>query len=64
MRRPKLTARKWEWRSPTGNIAGIGLMRGYHLNAHLTPDEAITLANRLVDLAEQMQHQEQEANHG
>ena len=44
-----------DWHAPDGTtVNGIGLMAGRKLLAHLTPDEALKLSDRLVDLAERI----------
>ena len=46
----------WQWKDRHGNATpGIALRKGRHVAAHLTPAEAIDLANRLVDLVETME---------
>lgn len=46
----------WNWKDEQGNVTpGILLRKGKHVAAHLTATEAIQLANRLVDLAEQLE---------
>lgn len=54
--RPSLNARKWTWKEARNETPGIGLMTwAGHLKAHLTPDEARTLADTLHDLADQLE---------
>lgn len=46
----------WEWRHPNSDpTPGVALRQGPRIVAHLTPAEAIDLANRLVDLTEAME---------
>lgn len=46
------------WTDDQGNTTpGIALRRGRYMAAHLTAHEAIELANRLVDLAEELEQQ-------
>lgn len=53
--RPYAVPRRWTWTDGNGNRThGIGLMHGQTCIAHLTPDEAIKLADRLVDMAERL----------
>lgn len=62
MNRPYIgRIRRFNWLSrTTGNyIKGIGMWHGKRLMAHLTPTEAKQLADRLVDLAELIEGQEQ-----
>lgn len=55
-RRPYVTAKKWAWLEGAGvRTPGIGLMRGNAICAHLTPAEALALADRLVDMAEALE---------
>jgi hypothetical protein len=61
-RRPYIgRIRRFNWLNQhTGNyVPGIGLWHGQRLMAHLTPLEAKQLADRLVDLAELIEEQEQ-----
>ncbi|MCQ1999539.1 hypothetical protein [Arthrobacter zhaoxinii] len=51
-RRPYVTVRRWEWRKDGKRTEGIGLMHGASVCAHLTPDEARALADKLHDLAD------------
>lgn len=45
--------RPYRWLHQDGTeTAGIALMAGPRVLAHLTPDEALNLSNQLVDLAE------------
>jgi hypothetical protein len=56
--RPRVKARLWEWRGKAGvRTPGIAIFQGQAVRGHLTPAQAISLANRLVDLAEQIQGQ-------
>jgi len=59
MKRPYLSkVHSWQWRDQHGNATpGIALRKGQHIAAHLTPAEAIDLANRLVDLTEELEAQ-------
>lgn len=52
MRRPFVTVRKWIWHQGQTHTPGIGIMRGASVCAHLTPTEALALADHLVDMAE------------
>lgn len=45
----------FEDRRGDNHVPGIGLFKGLRLIAHLTPSEAIDLANHLVDLAESLE---------
>ncbi|MDQ0824308.1 hypothetical protein QFZ60_000481 [Arthrobacter sp. B2I5] len=57
--RPKVYTRLWAWKDADRNeTPGVGLFRGQDLQAHLTPGEARTLADKLHDLADRA-----EANH-
>lgn len=48
--------RTYTYKSKDGlGTSGIGLFKGRELTAHLTPTEALDLANLLVDLAEKIE---------
>lgn len=52
-RRPRLTPRPYTWKNrDQTETAGIGLMRGAQIQAHMTFSEARTLADRLHDLVD------------
>ncbi|WP_426986546.1 hypothetical protein [Pseudarthrobacter sp. Y6] len=52
-RRPKLSARPYVWKSKDGSgTPGVGLFQGGAVKAHLTPNEARTLADRIHDLTD------------
>ncbi|WPU08083.1 hypothetical protein SMD14_13005 [Pseudarthrobacter oxydans] len=54
--RPYLVPRMWSWKDTERNTTpGIGLFRGQELKAHLTPDEARALADKLHDMADNLQ---------
>jgi hypothetical protein len=54
-RRPYVKVRGWEWRGAGGTkTPGVGILRGQALVAHLTPAEARHMADRLHDMADQM----------
>ncbi|NVM94762.1 hypothetical protein [Arthrobacter wenxiniae] len=54
--RPRARARCWAWRYPDGTeLPGIGLFTNNILQAHLTPAQARTMADRLHDLADQIE---------
>lgn len=56
--RPYLIIRPWGWRAEDGtNIPGIGLMYGTKVRAHLTPKEAREMADKLHDLADQTEQE-------
>lgn len=44
--------RQWAWRTGDYETPGIGLFYDRRLVAHLTPDEALDLANNIVDTLE------------
>lgn len=54
--RPSLNVRNWIWKDKARNeTPGIGLLTwAGQLKAHLTPDEARALADKLHDMADQM----------
>lgn len=53
MNRPTITrVRRYFWLDGDDRIQGIGLMSDYGIKAHLTPDEAIQVANDIVDTLE------------
>jgi len=55
-RRPFLKARYWTWRDPDANTTpGVGFFTGKQIQAHLTPAEARTLADKLHDMADQIE---------
>jgi hypothetical protein len=56
-RRPRFSnVRKRPWNNPDGTTTkGIAIYKGNLLAAHLLPSEAYKLANRLVDLAEELE---------
>lgn len=62
MTRPYLKPRNWAWKAPDGTgTPGVGLFHGQYLKAHLTPTEARKLADKLHDMADQLDnHREQE----
>jgi hypothetical protein len=52
-RRPYVKVRRWEWRDADGiKTPGVGILRGQAVVAHLTPDEARRMADRLHDMAD------------
>lgn len=52
--RPYARIRKFAWRDHQGNITpGIGIFQGRLPVIHLTFDEALRMADLLVDLAEE-----------
>ena len=56
--RPSLRLQRWAWRSPGApDLPGIGLFRGTRTQAHLTPDEARTLADKLHDMADRLEEE-------
>lgn len=64
--RPHVTVHPYYWMHRNGTrVDGIGLFHGATIVAHLTDDEAIRLADLLVDLVEQKRletnHEQQEA---
>lgn len=53
MSRPYLKARTYIWLDADGSATpGVALMQGRTVRAHLTPDEARTLADRIHDLTD------------
>lgn len=58
-RRPYVKLRRWEWKEPrtSGGTHGIGIFRGQAILAHLTPEEARTMADKLHDYADQIERQ-------
>jgi len=59
-RRPYVKARPYTWLAPDGSgTPGIGLFNGHHLKAHMTADEARTLADRIHDLVDAAGNPEQ-----
>lgn len=55
-KRPYVQVRAYVWRDADGTpTPGISLRNGQRLAAHLTPTEAIAMANKLVDLTEQVE---------
>ncbi|GAA1109967.1 hypothetical protein [Arthrobacter flavus] len=60
MTRPYIKARPWTWRDRDGNqTPGVALMHGGSVKAHLTPNEARALADRLHDLTDAAGNPEQ-----
>lgn len=60
MRRPKVWIRHYIWKATDGTeTAGIAVQQRGRTIAHYTADEAFTMANKLVDLAEQLEQQHQ-----
>ncbi|WP_434619286.1 hypothetical protein [Arthrobacter sp. A5] len=58
-RRPKVHIKPYDWKASDGAATpGIGIHHHGVTIAHYTIAEAITLADRLVDLAEQMEKEE------
>ncbi|WP_104175515.1 hypothetical protein [Arthrobacter sp. Y81] len=56
MSRPYATFRRYTWRDTNGReVPGIGAYKGAKLIIHLTNDEALKLADQLVDLTEKQQ---------
>lgn len=57
-RRPFLTVRPYTWRAPDGTrTAGVALKRGGLIRAHMTPDEARVMADKLHDIADQTEQE-------
>lgn len=53
--RPFMKARYWTWRDyARTETPGIGLFSGNQIQAHLTPTEARDLADKLHDMADQI----------
>lgn len=60
-RRPYITVRKRAWLDAGGTrTPGIGLMRGRTVCAHLTPSDALALADQIVDMAEALETKEKD----
>ncbi len=58
--RPKVYPRCWAWKDADRNeTPGVGIFRGHSLQAHLTPTEARTLADKLHDMADQVDSQKE-----
>ncbi len=58
-RRPKVHVKPYDWKATDGAATpGIGIRHRGVTIAHYTTAEVITLANRLVDMAEQMEKEE------
>lgn len=58
--RPRATARLWTWWSKSGKqTPGIGIFTERGLQGHLTVEQAINLSNKLIDLVERLEAQEQ-----
>lgn len=57
MNRPYLSkVHTWYWKDQHGNSTpGVILRRGDKIVAHLKPEEALELSNRLVDLTEELE---------
>ncbi|MBE4716760.1 hypothetical protein [Pseudarthrobacter sp. AB1] len=54
-RRPYVTAKPYVWKDAAGVATpGIALMQGAKVRAHLTADEARTLADTLHDMADRI----------
>jgi hypothetical protein len=57
MSRPYATFRRYTWRDRNGReVPGIGAYKGAKLVLHLTVEEALRLADQLVDLTEKQTH--------
>ncbi|MEV8148742.1 hypothetical protein AB0O52_11445 [Arthrobacter sp. NPDC080073] len=55
-KRPRLRVRWWVWKDRERNeTPGIGLFRGQDLQAHMTPEEARTMADTLHDMADHIE---------
>lgn len=53
MSRPAVTqVRRYNWLDGDDRIQGIALMSNYRIRVHMTPDEAIQVANDIVDALE------------
>lgn len=53
MRRPTVTkVRRYNWFDGDDRIEGLAIMSGRHIRVHMTPDEAIQVANNIVDTLE------------
>lgn len=56
MSRPYATFRRYTWRDTNGReVPGIAAHKGGKLILHLTDEEALKLADKLVDLTEKQQ---------
>jgi len=54
-RRPFIKVRYWTWRDHARNATpGVGIFTGNQIQAHLTPAEARNLADKLHDMADQI----------
>lgn len=57
-RRPFLEIRRYTWKAKDGTeTPGVALKFGNQIKAHLTPEEAIRMADKLVDLSEQTEQE-------
>jgi hypothetical protein len=57
MSRPYATFRRYTWLDRNGRkVPGIGAHKGGKLILHLTDEEALKLADKLVDLTEKQTH--------
>lgn len=53
MSRPAVTqVRRYNWLDGDDRIQGIAIMSDYRIRVHMTPDEAIQVANDIVDALE------------
>lgn len=53
MKRPAATrVRRYYWIEDGERIEGLAIMSGHKIRIHMTPDEAIQVANNIVDTLE------------
>ena len=53
MNRPIVTkVRRYHWFDGDDRIEGLAIMSGHRIRVHMTPDEAIQVANNIVDTLE------------
>lgn len=62
--RPQVYTRLWAWKDANRNeTPGVAIFRGNDLQAHLTPTEARTLADKLHDMADKVEAKHEKEIH-
>ena len=57
--RPSVHAKKYNWQTPQGEtIPGIALMHRHKVLAHMTPEEARSMADKLHDMADRLEKEQ------
>lgn len=57
--RPSAHAKKYNWLTPSGEtIPGIAIMHRHKVLAHMTPEEAKAMADKLHDYADHIEQEE------